>query len=447
MGARVERFDRRFEDGWRLDRGRRSAARVTPRTRLIIVTSPHNPSGVVIDERVARRARATRAGRAARTCSSTRCISTPRTWWPAATGRPRPAATLDGPFRLDQQPDEVLRPGGPAVRLGRRAAGRRASDAAHARRRRQRGAARRRIGSRRSRSARWRRWRTAPAAILGGNLARARAFFAAHPELEIAGAARGVRRLPAPAGSGGRDAVRAAAARRPRRRRRARTLLRIARALPPQPRGPPGAARARPRAAGRGARVADRCRSTSTRSSNLAVAVLGGLGVGIEREWSGHAERSARALRRRAHVHAARPRRRALRGWLWIVGLQGLAIDPARRARRRSSSPRTSRRAVAMSTARPKSRRSSSWPRACWRARAATRVAVGHHRRHVPAARREEAPARARVEARPRRDARGGALRRDGDRDPAAPARRARTGRSAASGRACSGRSCCSSRA
>ena len=37
--------------------------RLTPRTRLIIVTSPHNPTGVVIDRRVARRARAARAGR------------------------------------------------------------------------------------------------------------------------------------------------------------------------------------------------------------------------------------------------------------------------------------------------------------------------------------------------------------------------------------------------
>lgn len=48
MGARVERFGRRFEAGWRpdLDELRQ---RVTPRTRLIVVTSPHNPSGEVLD--------------------------------------------------------------------------------------------------------------------------------------------------------------------------------------------------------------------------------------------------------------------------------------------------------------------------------------------------------------------------------------------------------------
>ncbi len=48
MGARVERFDRRFEDGWRLDLDA-IKARLTPRTRLVVVTSPHNPTGAVID--------------------------------------------------------------------------------------------------------------------------------------------------------------------------------------------------------------------------------------------------------------------------------------------------------------------------------------------------------------------------------------------------------------
>jgi aspartate/methionine/tyrosine aminotransferase len=47
MGANVIRFDRRAEDGFRLDL---DAVRgvLTPRTRLIVVTTPHNPSGVQI---------------------------------------------------------------------------------------------------------------------------------------------------------------------------------------------------------------------------------------------------------------------------------------------------------------------------------------------------------------------------------------------------------------
>src|SRR5205809_6211357 len=45
LGATVTTFERRFEDGWRIDVGA-VRARLTPRTRLIIVTSPHNPSGM-----------------------------------------------------------------------------------------------------------------------------------------------------------------------------------------------------------------------------------------------------------------------------------------------------------------------------------------------------------------------------------------------------------------
>jgi aspartate/methionine/tyrosine aminotransferase len=46
LGARVTRFDRRFEDGYRLDPDAVRAA-MTPRTRLVVVTNAHNPSGVV----------------------------------------------------------------------------------------------------------------------------------------------------------------------------------------------------------------------------------------------------------------------------------------------------------------------------------------------------------------------------------------------------------------
>ena len=44
--ATSTRFDRRFEDGYRLDPDAVRAA-ITPRTRLIVVTNAHNPSGVV----------------------------------------------------------------------------------------------------------------------------------------------------------------------------------------------------------------------------------------------------------------------------------------------------------------------------------------------------------------------------------------------------------------
>ena len=45
LGASVRFFERRFEDGWALDLERVAAA-LTPRTALVIVSSPHNPSGV-----------------------------------------------------------------------------------------------------------------------------------------------------------------------------------------------------------------------------------------------------------------------------------------------------------------------------------------------------------------------------------------------------------------
>lgn len=48
LGATVETFERRFEDGWRIDVDA-VRARLTPRTKLVIITSPHNPSGQPAD--------------------------------------------------------------------------------------------------------------------------------------------------------------------------------------------------------------------------------------------------------------------------------------------------------------------------------------------------------------------------------------------------------------
>ena len=49
LGAKVERFGRTFEEGFRLD-VERLARLVSPRTRLIVLTNLHNPSGAFIDE-------------------------------------------------------------------------------------------------------------------------------------------------------------------------------------------------------------------------------------------------------------------------------------------------------------------------------------------------------------------------------------------------------------
>jgi len=48
LGAGTARFDRDFSSGFRLDPDRVRRA-MTPATRLIIITNPHNPSGVIVD--------------------------------------------------------------------------------------------------------------------------------------------------------------------------------------------------------------------------------------------------------------------------------------------------------------------------------------------------------------------------------------------------------------
>jgi hypothetical protein len=49
LGAEIDWLERRFEDAYRVD-PERVAAALTPRTRLIMLTSLHNPSGVFLDE-------------------------------------------------------------------------------------------------------------------------------------------------------------------------------------------------------------------------------------------------------------------------------------------------------------------------------------------------------------------------------------------------------------
>ena len=48
LGAMVKRFQRRFEDGWRVSAGEVERS-LSPQTRLIVITNFHNPSGVMTD--------------------------------------------------------------------------------------------------------------------------------------------------------------------------------------------------------------------------------------------------------------------------------------------------------------------------------------------------------------------------------------------------------------
>jgi aspartate/methionine/tyrosine aminotransferase len=62
IGCSVSVIDLAYEDGFRLDLDRVAAA-MTPRTRLVSVTYPHNPSGVMLGEAELRRLVALTAGR------------------------------------------------------------------------------------------------------------------------------------------------------------------------------------------------------------------------------------------------------------------------------------------------------------------------------------------------------------------------------------------------
>ena len=49
LGAEIKRFSRSFENGYRIDVEELSGL-ITPRTRLLVITSPHNPSGITVDQ-------------------------------------------------------------------------------------------------------------------------------------------------------------------------------------------------------------------------------------------------------------------------------------------------------------------------------------------------------------------------------------------------------------
>ena len=53
LGAKIERFPRRFEDGFKID-VEFLEKQITPRTRLIVLTNLHNPSSVLADDPILR---------------------------------------------------------------------------------------------------------------------------------------------------------------------------------------------------------------------------------------------------------------------------------------------------------------------------------------------------------------------------------------------------------
>jgi aspartate/methionine/tyrosine aminotransferase len=90
LGARIVRFDRTRESGYALDSDRVHAA-MTPRTRLIVVTSGHNPTGTI-----ASRDALEAVGRLA--ASAGAHVLVDEVYLDAADGGPSPAAHLGDVF-------------------------------------------------------------------------------------------------------------------------------------------------------------------------------------------------------------------------------------------------------------------------------------------------------------------------------------------------------------
>src|SRR5262249_61988711 len=49
LGAEIKRFSRSFENDYRIDVEELSGL-ITPRTRLLVITSPHKPTGMTVDQ-------------------------------------------------------------------------------------------------------------------------------------------------------------------------------------------------------------------------------------------------------------------------------------------------------------------------------------------------------------------------------------------------------------
>lgn len=181
MGARVERFDRRFDSVWQIDLDD-VRTRLTARTRLVIVTSPHNPTGAVIDPLTLRA-----LGDLAQQVGAQVLVD--EVYLDGANfvvgGRATPAAVLDGPFISTSSLTKSY--GLAGLRCGWTVS----QPEIAVRIRRTRDV----VDNAESAPADWlsaHAFSKLPALaeraarLLGGNMQRARMFFAAHPELELA---------------------------------------------------------------------------------------------------------------------------------------------------------------------------------------------------------------------------------------------------------------------
>jgi hypothetical protein len=86
VGGNVIRFDRTFEEGYAIDPDRIARA-LTPKTRLIVITNPHNPTGALAD-----RAALAEVGRRASDIGA--CVLVDEVYLDAAEENTHPAAVL-----------------------------------------------------------------------------------------------------------------------------------------------------------------------------------------------------------------------------------------------------------------------------------------------------------------------------------------------------------------
>lgn len=90
LGATINRFERRFDERYALS-PKRVARGMTPRTKLVVITSPHNPTGVVVDAAALEAIGRTAAAQGAH-------VLVDEVYMDAAGTPARPAATLGDVF-------------------------------------------------------------------------------------------------------------------------------------------------------------------------------------------------------------------------------------------------------------------------------------------------------------------------------------------------------------
>ena len=116
FAVQVNRFTRSFADGYAIDPGSDQAA-MTPRTRLIIITSPHNPSGVVSDAIALKEIGAIAQSHNAHVLLDEVYLDRSRDLITCGRRTGCRSAVTSRRVRLDQQPHEIVRALGLTVRL------------------------------------------------------------------------------------------------------------------------------------------------------------------------------------------------------------------------------------------------------------------------------------------------------------------------------------------